>query len=455
MFGLEWFRTGGIGDSPGDKSHTGGDASKPGMADELMGLAWTPGTATFPIRLYDELTLCGMPAPDGDRLGKIPKRAARTENRCNSVFLQRREASQDAAGKDEGGISMKKRMSIFLALLALSLGVLPAMADETIVIGVLSYLNITESEYNQDFVSSDTLDMYITGFDWLYENGYLKEFVPADSSIRHKAVFYNNIDALVLALTTGKIDLIDDLPQVTAEYLCAQNDQIMPLWLYDRERIEAEGGFAVDCFKTGGSGYSFLITEENQALCDAFNSAIVDMKADGTLDQLIQTHIFAAIAGEKIEPIAMDFVEGRETVRVAVTGSLPPMDYVAEDGSFAGFNTAILAEIGRRIDRNMEIIQVDSIGRAAALVSGTVDAVFWASSNPYGADERIEAATVEEFKARLMERHSDYTEEQVEILARMGAASDFQEDIPEHTIVTDPYFVDGIVGVGLKEKIPR
>jgi ABC-type amino acid transport substrate-binding protein len=131
------------------------------------------------------------------------------------------------------------------------------------------------------------------------------------------------------------------------------------------------------------------------------------------------------------------------------------MDYVAEDGSFAGFNTAILAEIGRRIDRNMEIIQVDSIGRAAALVSGTVDAVFWASSNPYGADERIEAATVEEFKARLMERHPDYTEEQVEILARMGAASDFQEDIPEHTIFTDPYFVDGIVGVGLKEKIPR
>ena len=73
---------------------------------------------------------------------------------------------------------MKKRMSFFLALLALFLGVLPAMADETIVIGVLSYLNITESEYNQDFVSSDTLDMYITGFDWLYEKGYLKEFVP-------------------------------------------------------------------------------------------------------------------------------------------------------------------------------------------------------------------------------------------------------------------------------------
>lgn len=351
---------------------------------------------------------------------------------------------------------MKKLASIFLALLfALSLGVLPVMADETIVIGVLSYLNITESEYSHDFASSETLDMYNTGFDWLYEKGYLINFVPTDSSIRHKAVFYDTMDALVMALKTGKIDLIDDLPQVTAQYLCAQNDQMVPMWLYDRERIEAEGGFAMDCFKTGGAGYSFLLMEENQALCDAFNSAIADMKADGTLDQLIRTHIHAAIAGEKIEPIALDFVEGRETVRVAVTGSLPPLDYVAEDGTFAGFNTALLAEIGRRIDRNMEIIQVDSIGRAAALSSGTADAVFWASSNPYGSSERLQDMTEEEFKTRLTESHPDYTEEQIEILARMGMASDFQEDIPEHTIVTEPYFIDGLVCVGLKSKIPQ
>jgi len=352
---------------------------------------------------------------------------------------------------------MKRITSIFLALLlALSLCVLPVMAEETIVIGVLSYLNITEREYNQDFVSSETLNMYNTGFDWLYENGYLIDFIPADSSIRHKAVFYDTMDALLMAMNTGKIDMIDDLPQVTAQYICAQNDELVPLWLYDRERIEADGGFAMDCFKTGGSGYSFLMKEENQALRDVFNSAIEEMKADGTLDQLIQKHIYAAIAGDKIEPVAMDSVEGRESVRVAVTGSLPPLDYVAEDGTFAGFNTAMLAELGRRIDRNMEIVQVDSLGRAAALASGTVDAVFWASSNPYGyTSEMIKGMTEEEFKARLIESHPDYTEEQIEILSRLGAATDFQEDIPEHTIVTEPYFVDGIVGVALKSNVIR
>ncbi len=352
---------------------------------------------------------------------------------------------------------MKKHPSVFLALLlALSLLVLPATAEETVAIGVLSYLNITESEYNQDFVSSESLEMYNTGFDWLFEHGYLSHFLPADSSVRHQAVFYDTLDALIMALRTGKIDLIDDLPQVTAQYICAQNEDMVPLWLYDRGKIEADGGFAMECFKAGGSGYSFLMKEENQALCEEFNSAIADMKADGTLDQLIQTHIHAAVAGEKIEPIALDSVEGREIVRVAITGSLPPMDYVDEGGAFAGFNTAILAEIGRRIDRNIEIVQVDSLGRATALASGTVDAVFWASSNPYGADGgRIKGMTEEELKAFLTEKHPDCTGEQIAILARMEAVTDFQEDIPDHTIVTEPYFIDGIVGVGLKSKVIR
>ena len=70
--------------------------------------------------------------------------------------------------------------------------------------------------------------------------------------------------------------------------------------------------------------------------------------------------------------------EGAETVRVAVTGSLPPMDYIAADGTPAGFNTALPAEIGNRIGKNIELVQVDSVDRAATLASGTVDAVLYA-----------------------------------------------------------------------------
>lgn len=57
-------------------------------------------------------------------------------------------------------------------------------------------------------------------------------------------------------------------------------------------------------------------------------------------------------------------------MKVGVTGDLPPMDYVAPDGRFAGFNTAVLAEIGKRMQRNIKLVQVDSIGRALALSEG-------------------------------------------------------------------------------------
>ena len=100
------------------------------------------------------------------------------------------------------------------------------------------------------------------------------------------------------------------------------------------------------------------------------------IRIHGTLEELVRVHITdVAESGESVA-VAFEQFDG-EPIRVAVTGSLPPMDYVADDGSFAGFNTAILAEIGKRLKKNIELVQVDSVGRALALAQGNVDAVFW------------------------------------------------------------------------------
>ncbi len=356
---------------------------------------------------------------------------------------------------------MKKLVSLTLALmLALSLFAIPAMAEDTIVLGTLSYLNMTESEFNSDFMSPEAAQFSVAAQAWLYQNGYYLDttgLLDSDSPVEYKTVFYDSLDAMLMALNAGEIQVIYDLPQTTAQYLCAQNDQLMSLYLLDRDKIEADGGFAMDLFKNGGAGYSFMMANDREDLCAAFNSTIADMKADGTLEQLIQKHIFAAIAGEEIEPIELEFVEGRETIKVAVTGSLPPMDYVAADGTFAGFNTAMLAEIGKRLDKNIEIVQVDSLGRAAALASGTVDAVFWTRSNPFGtsASDSLQNMTQEDFITSLVEGNPDLTEEQKAIMQLLGelVGSDiyFQEDIPENTVITEPYFVDVFVSVSLKQ----
>ena len=109
--------------------------------------------------------------------------------------------------------------------------------------------------------------------------------------------------------------------------------------------------------------------------------------------------------------------------------------------------------------RDPKIVQVDSLGRAAALASGTVDAVFWTRINPDAPSKTADgkALTNEEFKAALAESHPEYTEEQLEIMSVVADWTDAraiaQGDIPESTIVTDPYFTDAFVTIALKSSL--
>ena len=99
------------------------------------------------------------------------------------------------------------------------------------------------------------------------------------------------------------------------------------------------------------------------------------MKDDGTLDALVKKYIDNP--SETPQAVDIPNIDGAETIKVGVTGDLPPLDLVLADGTPAGFNTAVLAEISKRIGKNIELIQVDSGARAAALTSKQVDVIFW------------------------------------------------------------------------------
>ena len=96
-----------------------------------------------------------------------------------------------------------------------------------------------------------------------------------------------------------------------------------------------------------------------------------------------------------------------------MTGDLPPLDYVSADNKPAGFNTAVLSEIGNRILKNIELINIDSGSRAAALASKQVDVVFWA-------------------------------------IVPVSEIIPSDSDKPNGVILTEPYFKDKIVHVTFK-----
>ncbi|MBQ6959373.1 MAG: transporter substrate-binding domain-containing protein [Clostridia bacterium] len=356
---------------------------------------------------------------------------------------------------------MKKLIALMLVLALASTLTLSALAENAPAggpppdrtFGTLSMLNMTEEEY-LSLISARGLIGERLGEgepregeppEGLPPEGAPPEGLPPKNTI----VYYDTLDALLMALNAGDINNIE-IYQSVARYLCATNDNLMLGPSFDTDK--ASETFA-QLVQTGvnGNDFAFLMMADNAALRDEFNAAIADMKADGTLDRLVKEQIDDLVNGGEIEPIALPKIDGAETVTVAVTGALPPMDYVAADGTPAGFNTAVLAEIGQRTGKNIEIVVVDSVGRAAALASGTVDAVFWTRTSSR-AQERA-AMTEAEREAVKAEEQASMTEEEIALMDEVSESINFltyaSADMPEGTIVTEPYFFDVLVPVML------
>lgn len=178
--------------------------------------------------------------------------------------------------------------------------------------------------------------------------------------------YYDSLSAMVLALEKGEIDYLY-LPQLVGSYVLENNSEFM---------LKGASWYP----KMIADTLNFGFLEKNAELMKKFNDALAGMKKDGTLAILEKAYVNNYGLTEKPELIFENF-DGAETITVALTGDLPPVDYVDADGVPAGFNVAVLAEIGRRLNVNIKTIQVDTGARLVALTSGRADAAFWFREN--------------------------------------------------------------------------
>ncbi|MBR0262005.1 MAG: transporter substrate-binding domain-containing protein [Selenomonadaceae bacterium] len=207
--------------------------------------------------------------------------------------------------------------------------------------------------------------------------------------------FFDNFNSMQMALNSGNINTIQTYGSV-AKYMVKNNP--------DLKISEGQTVHLVDNF-------CCAMREDNRELIGLFDSAIVTMKADGTLDALVDKYVKNYDGNP--ESVEITKIVGADTIKVGVTGDLPMLDFVLADGTPAGFNTAVLAEISKRIEKNIELVQIESAARAAALESGLVDVVFWVVVPADDSD-----------------RPKNF-------------------DVPDGIAVTDPYFQDVVVNVNL------
>ena len=338
---------------------------------------------------------------------------------------------------------MKKTILVMMCFILISVIAVSAMAEPYYLnSGILSLLNMTVEEY-MDYTTA-----YATIASLLGEHGYLNyksdEFYEGYDFVV-TVTYYETLNDMILGMESGTINRLATC-QTTGQYIASQNDRLELLYEYDVDKERTP--FIDHLFFLAGYDYSFLLRDDSAGLRDELNAALSDMKADGTLDQLKKKHITDVIATGEIQPVELPVISGAETITVAVTGALPPMDYVAPDGTPAGFTIAVLSEISRRTNRNIELVVVDSIGRSTALSSGVADVVFWAVS-PSTRD-----TSSEEYQANLEAAKSKMTEEEIAIIDELEqiANTDIANrmDMPEGTIVTDSYFTDYLINLYAK-----
>ena len=258
---------------------------------------------------------------------------------------------------------MKKVLCAFVLVMVMCAGVMAASNDK-VDSGILTYLGTTEGEFQQalddlrkaltPLITEESAKHEWEDYDLL--EGFLSELVRA----RRVVHFYDSLVAMQMALKANRIDEIV-LPEPVVMYLMAKNPQ------------DYEIQFSLNMMP---STISFGFKAGNEALKKDFDAAISAMKKDGTL-MTIQEKFITNIGADEPEEVKFTEFKGSKPIRVAVTGDLPPIDYIAADGRATGYNTAILAEIGKRLKRNIRVMSVDAGGRSAALASDRADVVFW------------------------------------------------------------------------------
>ena len=163
--------------------------------------------------------------------------------------------------------------------------------------------------------------------------------------------FKSGIEA-VTARKQGKIDavVIDNEP---AKVFVEQNDGLKIL----------DTPYTVE-------DYAIAIAKENDELKDQFNAAIAELKADGTLDQLIAYYITKdESASPYTSPEGITY-DGK--LIMATNAAFPPYEYYESD-QVVGLDVDIAKAICDKLGKELEVVDMDFDAIITAVQSGKAD----------------------------------------------------------------------------------
>lgn len=164
---------------------------------------------------------------------------------------------------------------------------------------------------------------------------------------------YNKGVDAVMSLKQGKIDcvIIDNEP---AKVFVSENDDLKIL---DEPFAEEE--------------YAICVDKSNSELKDKINQALTDLKADGTLDEIIG-HWIGDSADQKSYESAADADHSNGTLVMATNAEFPP--YESLDGeNVVGIDADIARAIADKLGMDLRIDNMEFDSIIMAVTSGKAD----------------------------------------------------------------------------------
>ena len=196
-----------------------------------------------------------------------------------------------------------------------------------------------------------------------------KEFVEARTGILpEKLLFTSTTSVAVSCLLDGTGDALFTLGPV-AEFYAARSDRL------SAEVYDAEAEIAM------------LVSKEDPSLAERLSGVIRKLKEDGTIDDLyaiwVEGYRDSGRPENADEPPEIPLLAVRsdgefpETVRVGVSGTIPLIDYLIDDGVAGGFTAALWAAIASELEVHVQFVSVLPESKVSALIDGKIDVDFW------------------------------------------------------------------------------
>ncbi|MGN0314977.1 MAG: transporter substrate-binding domain-containing protein [Fusicatenibacter sp.] len=178
---------------------------------------------------------------------------------------------------------------------------------------------------------------------------YASDYEEEGSTIER----YNKAADAIMALKQGMIDcvIIDSQP---ASVFVAQNDDLKIL---DEPFADEE--------------YAICVSKDNSELTDKLNSALAELKEDGTFDSIINNYIGEEAGNSPYESPA-DVDRSNGTLKMATNAQFPPYEYYEGEG-IVGIDADVAQAICDRLGYELQIEDMEFDSIITAVTTGQAD----------------------------------------------------------------------------------